>query len=252
VIWLLALITTGTANAADARPMRSCIDEHEHAQELARGKRLREARDAFLHCAQKECPELVREDCTRLAAEVEAALPSMVPSAERKGEPLVETKVFVDGTLALDRLNGTAIVIDPGEHVVRFENSDGQRIEKRVFATEGQKLVPVTVSFPVDAGQGHSSSAPAARAEPSRGLGFVTIALGGVALAGAGVFTWAGLSGKADERALERSCGTACDPRNVDPIRTQYLVADVALGVAVLAAAGAVLVQLTRKSEPAH
>jgi hypothetical protein len=57
--------------------------------------------------------------------------------------------------------------------------------------------------------------------------------LGGVGIAALGSFTYFALSGKAEERKLRR-CAPDCEPDDVTPMRTRYLVADVSLGVAAL------------------
>jgi hypothetical protein len=67
----------------------------------------------------------------------------------------------------------------------------------------------------------------------------LSYALGGVALVGAGSFAYFALSGRAKESEL--GCSPRCSDSQLDPITRDYLIADISLGVSVLALTGAIL-----------
>ncbi|MGH7280149.1 MAG: hypothetical protein ACRELY_01375, partial [Polyangiaceae bacterium] len=61
-----------------------------------------------------------------------------------------------------------------------------------------------------------------------------------VAVAGIGVGVFFYVSAKSDIDDLKGSCAPFCNSSQVDPIQTEIIVSDVALGVGVVAAAAAV------------
>ena len=72
----------------------------------------------------------------------------------------------------------------------------------------------------------------------------VTWILGGVAVAGVASFTTFAILGKAKE-----GCAPFCSRSNVDTLRRDYLIADVSLGVGLVAGAAAVYFALTAKPQ---
>ena len=102
-----------------------------------------------------------------------------------------------------------------------------------------------------------ASSAPvAARADakstneaPRRPVPVLTYPLLGAGIAGiAGFAIFAGI-GKSKQSSLENSCEPHCSPSDLSPMKTEYLVGDVALGVGAAALIGAAIVYLTRPAE---
>jgi hypothetical protein len=73
--------------------------------------------------------------------------------------------------------------------------------------------------------------------------------LGGLAVAGAASFSYFALSGHAEMGPLDR-CKPYCNPDDVQSVRTKYLLADISLGVSVLALAGAGYWLLTEPKQP--
>ena len=73
--------------------------------------------------------------------------------------------------------------------------------------------------------------------------------LGGLSLAALGSFTYFGLSGRGMERALSDECSPRCSDARVDSVRTQYVIADVSLGIAVVSLGIATVLALTHNLE---
>jgi hypothetical protein len=63
--------------------------------------------------------------------------------------------------------------------------------------------------------------------------------LGGVGVAGLGVFAGFGLAGKSSQDDLEKTCSPRCSPDDGKSVKTKYLLADIGLGVGVLSLAAA-------------
>jgi hypothetical protein len=78
------------------------------------------------------------------------------------------------------------------------------------------------------------AAAPVPVAPKPRTLGWI---FGGVGVLALGSFGYFGLSGKSLDNELERECAPRCSSDRVDHVRTQYIVADVSLGVGLVSLA---------------
>ncbi len=243
---LAAMALAGPARAADQ--VEACIDAHERAQASRREGRLRAAREALLGCTRPSCPVAIRLECDALLERVEASQPTVVVEArDRAGADTAAVRVFVDGTLALERLDGKAFAIDPGEHVFRYELAGGPAAEARVVVREGERNRKIVASFVTPAAApAPAAGAPARRPPadaPARrpGSAWPYVAAGAGALA-LGSFAYFALTGRERFDRLKAECappaGAGCAADDVRGVRTRLAVADVSLGVA-LAAIGA-------------
>jgi hypothetical protein len=84
-----------------------------------------------------------------------------------------------------------------------------------------------------------NSDSPAEPATRGRGVPPVSIALAAVSGVAAVSFAYFGLSGRSDVSDLRATCAPNCSESQVDSARTKLIVADVSLGVGVVALAGA-------------
>ncbi len=240
-----SLATLAAAPGAAAAPptKKQCAAAYEEAQAQRKDGELTAAREQALICAQDACPAVVRGDCDRWLQDIEQSLPTLVFQAhDRRGEETAEVRVYLDGALLRERLDGKAVPIDPGEHVLRFEIDGAAPKEERLVIREGEKLRKVAVSF-LEQVKGDPRPIPDAPPAPSgeqvkadAGGGAPALAwvLGGVGVVGlgaAGVFGGLALSEKGD---LEATCAPGCSEDQVGAVRTKLLVADVALGVGVV------------------
>src|SRR5262249_26465167 len=113
------------AASADAAPTaKECTEAYVGAQHDMHDGKLLAARAKLLVCARDPCAKALRPECTQWLADVERALPSIVIAATNgKGDELRAVKVTVDGAPFLEKLEGTAKEIDPGDHLFRLEAS---------------------------------------------------------------------------------------------------------------------------------
>lgn len=219
----------------------ACVDASERGQEARDARRLIEARALFTACAKETCPVPVRQDCGQWLGDVDKRLPSVVISArDAEGHDVVDVRVLVDGRLFQPRLDGRSVPLDPGEHVFRYEPASGAPIEERVLVREGEPTRLLTVKV---AGGGAPAESPPARPVP-----WPTFVLGGVALLGAGSFALFASGAKSDLSELRETCGRtqSCAQADVDAVDRDLLIANVSLGVGVVALAGAVWFFLQR------
>ena len=215
----------------------ACATAYEKGQESRSDGRLREAREEFQFCLQSNCSEFVRTDCGRWLGEVESSLPSLVLVATSAGREIEDAQVTLDGQPLVERLDGKAVIVDPGHHRLKFSYGHAEPVELELVIREGEKARQVKVDFP----SARSTEAPSSRPHAtemtsvSKDRGWLPYALGGVGVLGLAGFALFGLEGKSEKSDRERTCAPECSDADVRSIRDKFHVADVSLGVGVLA-----------------
>ncbi|KYF71942.1 hypothetical protein [Sorangium cellulosum] len=261
----LACLQPARARAGD---VEACFTASEEGQRLRDEGRLREARARFIACGAAACPALVRSDCAGWLADVTARVPTLILSAEDdQGQDAADVRVTLDGAPLAARLDGKAVEVDPGEHVLRFERAGSDPVALRLVVREGEKLrrVSARLAPPATARAGAATpgggaiapgggplapSEDQAASRPASSL-LLPIALGGVAAAGGVAYAALGLSARADADRLRATCAPRCAEADVDAVRTKVIAANVAFGVGVAALGGAVAALLLRGPMPA-
>jgi hypothetical protein len=147
--WLFAMLGC-LASAAEARAdvKQECAAAYDKTQTLRDQGQLVAARAQALACSASTCPGFVVKDCAQWLAEIDAAMPTIVLTAEdAAGADTLAVRVMVDGILFRERLDGKAAPLDPGEHVIRFEIAGATPIEQRIVVRQGEKNRRVGASF---------------------------------------------------------------------------------------------------------
>jgi hypothetical protein len=117
-----------------------CVGANAKAQDLRREGKLSAAREQLLLCADRSCPEIVRDDCTKRLDDLERAQPTVAFEVkDAAGLDVTAVRVSVDGQPLAERLVGTALPVDIGEHVFTFEVSGQAPISRTLVITEGEK-----------------------------------------------------------------------------------------------------------------
>ena len=256
LIAILAFVPDSHAqeSSADESQRAACIQAYDENQVLRRAKRLREAKEALLVCAQPSCPQVVVVDCARWLKEVNASQPTVVFAVrDGEGHDLQATRITIDGTVVAERVVGSAVEIDPGPHVIRFEVVGAAPIERKVVILEGEKNrlieVKAATEAPIAPEPTRAPAEPKDEVSSSKWTRPAPILLGSVAVLGAASFAYFGLKARNEVDDMEDSCAPNCTDGDVDGARTKALVADISLGVAIAAAAGAVIVLSTEDQE---
>jgi hypothetical protein len=258
------LLSSARAAAADKTSL-ACIRAAEDGQAARDGGQLLRARELFAVCAARECPTVLRRDCTGWLEDARRQTPSVVVVArDTSGRDVVDAQVIVDGTMREPQLDGTGIELDPGPHVVRVQTAGVDPVEERVLLAAGEKnrTINVTFAFPraappaVPAAPAAPPAAPAmpeSSAEPphGRGLPAMTFVLGGLGIAAFGVFGYFGIRGMLDADQLRSTCVPACHASDVDAVHTKLVIADVALGVGVVSVVAATWIGIHALASPA-
>jgi hypothetical protein len=128
-------------SSASAAPSKDqCIDADTRAQDLRRDGKLMSAREALRVCVEESCPRVVREDCTQRLDELASAVPSVIFVAkDGAGRDLGAVAVTVDGKPLADHLDGSALVVDPGEHTFSLTAAGLPPTTLKLLIREGER-----------------------------------------------------------------------------------------------------------------
>jgi hypothetical protein len=213
----LALLVDAPARA-DATA--GCIAANDSAIQLRTSHKLSEARAQFLRCAEAICPAELREACVRSVAEVNASIPTIVfVVKDAAGTEIGAVKIAMDGLPWVDRLDGSATAVDPGDHSFTFEIDGKVRAERRLMVHQGEKdrRESVVVGIPVPPTPTEPSTpvaAPPARAPAqeaplgiNKALGLV---VGGAGVAGIAVGSVFGLMASSKWSQAKSDCAHGC------------------------------------------
>src|SRR5262249_48769061 len=139
--FLPMLVVALASRVASADERAACIASADAGQDLRDRHKLVAAREQFVACASEACPAAVRKDCIQWQSDVEARLATraVVAAGEEGGNDLADVKVSADGKPIAERLDGTSVSMDPGEHTVVFAGPGRQPARLDVIVREGEK-----------------------------------------------------------------------------------------------------------------
>ena len=259
---LAALFTPRPAVAQDRE---ACVDAYEQGQVAMRRGKLTAARAELQRCLSDACPGMLRSDCAIWLKEVDGRVPSVLLSATTMSagarRSLTNVRVLVDGFVVKKQLDGSAVDVDPGGHTFRFEPEGGTPVELNVVVREGEKLQPVAVEVTLPTAPSpvaepvplpvrtidHAPRSGAADSAPVP-VPSTVYALAAVGAAAAGGFVAFAVMGNSGHRDLE-PCKPACASSDVNIVRTKYIVADVMLGLSLVALGAAAYIYFTRQND---
>jgi hypothetical protein len=245
---LLVVALVLASRVADAEPhgVQACFAAAVDGQKLRNGGKLRAARAQLIMCSKRTCPGEVSGDCIRWLAEVEQSMPTVVFAAnDEAGADLLDVRVDVDGALAGTAGDGRPVDVDPGTHEAIFTRPDGTTQKETFVARAGEKNRTVVARFvqaPTPPPPPPPPPSPAPAEEPRRSIPTATWALGGVGVVALGVFGAVGAVGVSQRSRL--GCDVGCSASDKSSVDSKFLVADVALGIGVVAIAAAVAIYL--------
>ncbi len=212
----------------------SCIAANEGAIRFRTEHKFRQAREQAIVCAADACPGAIREVCRRRVTDLDAAIPTIVFEVQdARGRDLDQVRVTMDGEPLVDRLDGTAIAVDPGDHVFAFEAADAPRLERHLLLFEGAKGRREVMTIEPQAAPlatAPTTTPATTEREPSpHGLG--TRKIVGLSMAGAGVVGVAlgavfGLETMSAWSSVKNACGSggpgACTAPNRGPVTSDH------------------------------
>jgi hypothetical protein len=217
-----------------------CLDANTSAQSLRQDGKLAEARAMLAVCGDPQCPALVRDDCTRRTEEIEHAQPTIqFVVKDRAGRDLGAVRVSVDGRVLAEKLEGSPLSADPGEHTFTFEVAGQPPVTQTFVLREGEKqrTERVTLGAPIVV----ATETPARHVSTQRTLGIVGMSLGAVGVAVGGVF---GLLASSAWNTTKSECGSpqVCPNYNQAVLDHASTMTDSTLSTVSLIAGAALLV----------
>jgi hypothetical protein len=154
--WFVACLVgiSSLTSAASALDKQACYDMFESGQKQAKKGQMRDAIESFQACGRPECPNTVQPECVKNASELQRTVPTVTLSAlDERGKDLFDVRILIDSKLVASKLDGKAIAIDPGRHVIRFEITGREPIQEEVLIREGEKNRPVSANWSKPAGE---------------------------------------------------------------------------------------------------
>jgi len=241
-------------DALAAEPATSeCITTYEDSVPLRKNHQLKAARAKLLICSSESCPADIRAECLSRLTEIDASMPTVVFEAkDAAGAMVFAVKVKMDGDLLAERLQGSALPIDPGEHTFTFEVAGRPSVEKHLMNFEGEKLRRERVEFEALAAPNpaplplaeiakpesiEQRARPAAKVSPVK-VKIAAVALGvGVAATGVGVaYGFVAMSRRDEANSI---CSSECaDRRGVNAWQDAHSAGNIATGAFIVGAVG--------------
>lgn len=238
LVGVVPLVLASWASSAHAGP-KECIAAADEGQKLRDDGKLTAARDKFIACAAKACPGVVAKQCSQWLIDAEANTPTLTFRAlDDQGKETFGVRVAIDGATVATSIEARALPVDPGEHVVRFQLTDGRSVEDKVMVRPGEKNRMIELSFQAKraAAVTPTPAAPTPQAHDDDSafrvpvLGWVGL---GVMVVG-GVMTAAfAISANSDESGLRSTCAPRCDASEKSGIDTKVVLANVGFGVGI-------------------
>lgn len=236
-----------SAKKEESAPTKEqCVDSHHQAQRAQMEGQLVRARELSRTCTSLTCPGLIVTDCARWLYDLDQRIPSVVFEVRVDGQTNLTAAITADGNSVTEWTRGESFRLDPGEHQFRFELAPFQPVMKKVLLSEGMRYRIVEVEFK---SQSHPlplvAIAPTAPVVPPPSTSERPTPLAIYSLLGVGVLSLASFAtfsvmGKSKQSSLESRCMPHCSDRDLQPMKSAYLVGDVSLGIsaASLVAAG--------------
>jgi hypothetical protein len=212
----------GAPNLALAQDTDACINASEKAVALKKADKLVDARASLSVCAASACPDAIRTSCQQRLAAINEAIPSIIFIAkDGAGHDLAAVKLTIDGAAYADHLDGSAIVLNPGEHEFRFEVAGQAPVVQRFVLHQGEQsrrenivigaaAVPQTAGLvgaptPAEATTASTEQGASSGGNPRRTAGLVIGGVGLASLVAGAIF--GGLS-LAAHRSYQNNCGS--------------------------------------------
>lgn len=140
------LFFTETSSRADEGQVR-CKAAYERAQELRRDGRLGGAEVELRICVET-CPRRLVPDCERWLREIHTLMPTVrLQVRDEGGQPIGDVRVIIDGRPLVGSPGSDAIVIEPGDHLFRFERTGSVPVEVRVTLEPAERDHVVTATL---------------------------------------------------------------------------------------------------------
>lgn len=256
---LVFVAATTHAQDKPEKTKEECIAANESAQTMRASGKLREAKAQLLVCIDKTCPSVIRDDCAERLDALDRAIPTIVFTAKgTAGADLTNVTVTMDGAKIAERLDASAIAVDPGEHTFEFSSEGYPPITKKILVREGAKGHQELIDFAPGSGGPGPGGGPAPGADASSGdtQRIASYVLGGAGILGLGLGTFFGLKASSTYKDAESHCPSGPSSCTQDGItggedaHTQAAISTVSFVAGGLLLGGALVLYFTAPSSP--
>jgi hypothetical protein len=182
-------------------------------------------------------------------------MPTVVFAAtDSGGQDVSAVRVHMDGELLTNRLDGTALAADPGEHAFRFDADGFPPVNRKLVLQQAEKDRHVALRFG-NAPRAGGSAPPPSDDGGARWPAYVAFGIGGAGLIAGIVFTALAIG---QNSTLARECtlpSEGCNPKYQPDINTLHfdqIAAGVGYGVAVVGAGLGTFFLLTSSPAPSR
>lgn len=232
------------STAADGKA--ACIAAFDQAQRDRAASHLLASQKQLLECSRPACGVTLMSECTQMYTDIERALPSVVLSAhdEAREVDLTAVEVAIDGKPFSPSIDGRPIPLDPGKYEFTFTAVGHAPIRREAVIGTGDKYRLISVVFPAadQPGPQQKLAQSGVEAPRARGIPVMSYVFGGLSLASLGTFGVLRFIASSDFETLKDGCSaTGCPESDISNLRQKFVFSNIALGVGVGAAAGAVL-----------
>lgn len=235
VVSLLLLLLCSRANAEVGFSKAQCIEANGKAQSLRREGKFAQAREQLRMCSNSKCPNLVSTDCTKRLDELESVQPTLVfDVTDSSGRDLSEVTLSMDGAPLSEKLDGSALPVDPGEHEFAFAVAGVPPLHRHLVVREGERgrhervvVATPTPSVASKSSPAEDGSSPSSLSRQSSSGGGSTQKVLGVSLAGLGVaaLTVGAVFGVMTKAAADRqrtTCASTTSCMDYDAAASQH------------------------------
>ena len=242
---LVHAIQPARAQPSDDPEGDACIAAFDNGQTLRTEAKLIAAKKAFIQCAQEQCPDAVEEKCGEWLTELETTLPSVIVVIPA-GVAASELKLWIDDVERPEALQGRAVDLDPGQHVIRYQKGSDPAQEQPVVVAEGEqkKRIELTIAAPPDPDPAPDPTPAPIPKPPTDEGGISPLVFIGFGIAGAGAIVGGITGGIALSKAsdLEDACpNKVCAEDQRDAFDSGNALSHVSTVSFAIAGAGAVL-----------
>jgi hypothetical protein len=203
---------------AENPTVEECLSASEGAVQSGQAHKLRAARARYIACSAPSCPGEIKKECVARVDQISRQIPTILfVVKDGSGADLAAVSVAMDGESLADRLDGTALAVDPGKHTFTFAAVGYPIRTKTIFVHEAEKDLREELIM-----QPAASARPLPVAvmddAPKGGLGtarVVALVLGGVGVVGLGLGAAFGGVALSQKSSAEVACpGAACATRD--------------------------------------
>ena len=215
------LLVGSPARAADPT-VSECLAASDASLKSGNEHKLRAERVELLICSSSSCPSDIRKECMRRVDDVNASIPTIVFEVKDPGGiDLSDVKVTMDGEVLAERLDGTALAIDPGLHSFVFEAPNQPSVTKQLVIREAEKDRKESIQLGVAAAGDTADEPPAASASASGGgmpaQKVLAIVAAGIGVAGVATGSVFGVMAMQKKDDAEKLCPDQCaDKKGTD------------------------------------